>query len=134
VAPKRKPLKPSSVNHECLVQEGTQIVEDINDTADTVDGKKPFYIVEDLDSDGFKYRSYWFKVRCRFCGDFFQLCPLKKNLFANLQNHLQGLKHSKIVADSLEASKSTSTCLSTGRRRRPVKSNNSVYNQQVLHD
>jgi hypothetical protein len=63
-------------------------VEDINDTADTVDGKKPFYIVEDLDSDGFKYRSYWFKVRCRFCGDFFQLYPTKKNLLVNLQNYL----------------------------------------------
>jgi hypothetical protein len=107
-------------------------VKDVNDLVDTVDGKKPFYIVGDLDSNGFKYHSYWFKVHCRFCGDFFQLCLLKKKLLVNLQNDLQGLKHSKVIADSLEASKSTSTPLSIGCHGRLEKSNSSMHNQQVL--
>ena len=88
VAPKGKLLILSSAYHECLAQERTQIVEDVNDMANTIDGKEPYYIVGDLDSDGFEHRFYWFKLRCRFYRDFFQLCPLKKNLLINLQNYL----------------------------------------------
>jgi hypothetical protein len=36
--------------------------------------------------------------------------------------------------DSLEASKSTSTPLSTERHGRPAKSSSSVHNQQVFHN
>jgi hypothetical protein len=88
VAPKGKPLILSSADHKRLAQERTQIVEDVNDTVDIIDGKETYYIVGDLDSNGFMYHFYWFKVRCRFCGDFFQLYPTKKNLLVNLQNYL----------------------------------------------
>jgi hypothetical protein len=80
---------------------------------------EPFYAVGDPTSEGFKYQSYWFKVRCRLCSDFFQLCPLKKHLLANLTNHLQGLKHAKVVHDSAISSKFVSSALSNGHRGRP---------------
>jgi hypothetical protein len=54
-------------------------------------------------------------------------------LQANLTNHLQGLKHSKALADSLSSSKSSSSALSSGRHGRPSKSNTSVDNQLDLH-
>jgi hypothetical protein len=125
-APKGKSIILSNGEHERLVREGTNIMEEVNDTADGVDGKKPFYVVGDPTSDGFKYRSYWFKIRCQFCGDFFQLYPPKKNLHANLTNHLQGLKHARVISDSISSSKSASSALYTGRRGRPAKSNGSI--------
>jgi hypothetical protein len=70
---------------------------------------------------------------CRLCGDFFQLCPPKKNLQANLMNHLEGLKHSKLVVDCSNSTRSNSSALSTRRRGRPSKSAGTVQNQANLH-
>jgi hypothetical protein len=132
--PKGKPVIMSTVEHERLVQEGTDIMDEVNDGAEEVNGQKPFYVVSDTMADGFKYRSYWFKVRCRVCGDFFQLCPPKRNLLANLNNHLHRLKHSKAVSDSTTTSKLGSSALSTSRRGRPTKSSASVQNQYDFLD
>lgn len=63
-APKGKAVTLSNADHERLVKEGTEIVHDVNDTAEEVDGKKSFFIVGDPTAEGFKFRSYWFKVRC----------------------------------------------------------------------
>jgi hypothetical protein len=43
---------------------------------------------------------FWYKVRCKYCNDILALCPPKKNLEANLQNHLGGTKHEKPVLDA----------------------------------
>ena len=103
----------STVEHEQLLREGTDIMDKVNDATEEVNGQKPFYVVGDTTANGFKYRSYWFKVQCRVCGDFFQLCPPKRNLLANLNNHLHGLKHLKVVSDSTTTSKSGSSALYT---------------------
>ena len=39
-------------------------MDDINDIAEVVNGEKPFDVDSDSPSEEFKYRSYWFKVRC----------------------------------------------------------------------
>ena len=133
-APKDKFVVLSYADHERLVQEGAKILEHVNDTTDKVDGQNPFYIVGDMSSNKFKYRLYWFKVHCRLCGDFFQLCPPKKNRHLNLVNHLKGLKHSKLLADCTTSKKSNSSTLSIRQRRRPSKSTSgSSYNQADLH-
>jgi hypothetical protein len=62
VALKGKAVILSTAEHERLVREGTDIMDNINNDSENVDGQKPFYMVGDLESDGFMYRSYWFKV------------------------------------------------------------------------
>ena len=71
-------------------------------------------------------KSFWYKVWCKLCGDLFQLCPPNKNLLSNLDGHLQGLKHCKIVEDAASGGKFTATALSTGRRGRPTASSRAV--------
>jgi hypothetical protein len=134
VAPKEKPVIMSTAEHEQLVREGIDIMDEVSDATEEVNGQKPFYVVDDTMTYEFKYRSYWFKVRCRVCGDFFQLCPPKRNLLANLNNHLHRLKHSKAVSDSTTTSKSGSSVLSTGQHGRPAKSSASIHNQHDLHE
>ena len=58
-------------------------------------------------------KSFWYKVWCKLCGDLFQFYPPKKNLWSNLDGHLQGSKHCKIVKDAAGDGKSTATALST---------------------
>ena len=65
MASKSKAVILSRADHEMLVKEGTEILEEVNKMADEVNGHKSFYIVGDLSSEGFKFRSYWFKVRYR---------------------------------------------------------------------
>jgi hypothetical protein len=108
------------------VKEGTEILGEVNNKAYEVNGQKPFYIIGDLNYESFKFKSYWFKVCCRLCGDFFQLCPPKKNLQANLLNHLEGLKHLKLVADCSTLTRSSSSTLSAGCRKKPTKSAGTV--------
>lgn len=64
----------------------------------------------------------------------FQLCPAKKNLKANLQNHAYGLKHSKAVQDLSVGERTSSNAIYTGRKGRPSSSSRStVGNQHDLH-
>ena len=71
IAPREKSVIPSYADHKHLVYEGTDIMDNVNNTTEEVKGEKPFYIVGNTTSEGFKFWSYWFKVHCRLCGDFF---------------------------------------------------------------
>jgi hypothetical protein len=83
---------------------------------------------------GVHLKSFWYKVWCKLCGDLFQLCPPKKNLEGNLKNHLQGLKHCKVVEDAASGARSGTLALSTGRRGRPSASTRAVLGaQRGLH-
>ncbi len=45
------------------------------------------------------------KGKCIFLGDFFQLCPPKKNLEANLKNYTMGKKHANVMEAIVKNSK-----------------------------
>jgi hypothetical protein len=125
-APKGKAVILSNVDHERLVKEGTDIMHKVNGMVKEVNGHKPFFIVGNRTSNGFKFCLYHFKVCCCLCGDFFQLCPLKKNLEANLINHIQGYKHKKAISDSSTFRISASSAISTRWHGQPSRSKNSV--------
>lgn len=75
-------------------------------------------------------KSSWYKVRCKLCGDLFQLCTPKKNIEGNLKNHLQGLKHCKVVEDAASNARSGTSALSTRRRGRLSASTRAVLGAQ----
>ena len=97
VAPKGKHVVMTITNHKRAVEEGSTLLEEINNEVDD-NSKNPFVIIGDPTPEDLK--SFWFKPRCMYCGDFFQLWPPRKNLQENLQNHLEGLKHTKFVEAS----------------------------------
>jgi len=45
------------------------------------------------------------KGKCIFLGDFFQLCPPKKNLEVNLKNYTMGKKHANVMEAIVKNSK-----------------------------
>ena len=82
-------------DHKKAVRDGLEILQMVNREVVTGGGKEPFHHAGDPNADDLK--SFEYKVRCHFCGDLLQLCPLKKNLEANLQNHLGGTKHAMAI-------------------------------------
>ena len=120
-APKRKSVVLTNADHKQLIKEGSDVMDEVNGMAEEVYGHKPFFIVGDHTSNGFKFCSY-FKVHCRLYRDFFQLCLPKKNLEANLINHIQGYKHEKAVLDSSTSRKSATSVISMGQRGQPNRS------------
>ena len=118
-------------DHRRLVKEGAQILEVVNTSANS--DRPPFLLIGDPESADVK--SFWFKVKCSFCGDIFQLCPPKKNLEANLRNHLNGTKHHKVMEDFEATVMAQGSALSSGRRGRPAKSSggSTALNQKSLH-
>ncbi len=84
-------------DHKRVVIEGIGIIESVN--APFVADEQPFVLVGDPKSLDMK--SFWYKVRCTICNDFFQQCPPKKNLERNLKNHMEETKHAKVIEDVL---------------------------------
>jgi hypothetical protein len=121
-----------TAEHKRVMQEGIDIVDEVNQESDDIVGKKPFAIVRDPNSEGFKMHSLWIKVLYICWREFYQLCPPKKNLRANLQNHVQGLRHAKLVSNANSSSKFKSLAVSTGCLGRPSRSISSVHNQPDL--
>jgi hypothetical protein len=80
----------------------------------------PFVAIGDHEGDSIK--SFWHKVRCKVCGDLFQLCPPKKNLVANLTNHVMGIKYVTKVEEAARPGHLSGSAISTGRRGRPTTS------------
>jgi hypothetical protein len=69
------------------------------------------------------------------CGDLFQLCPPKKNLAANLTNHVMGIKHVTKVEEAARLGHLSGSAISTRRRGRPTMSSRSTLgNQNDLHN
>ena len=68
-------------------------------------------------------------------GELLLLYPPRKSLRANMENHLQGLVHTKCVEDLVAAGKSTSSLAlnSGGRGRPPSRSRSTIGNQCDLH-
>ena len=72
---KGKPVILTIADHKKLVSGGLETLKIVNNSIDN----KPFVLVGDPE-----VKSFWFKVRCIFYGNFLSLCPPKKNLEANL--------------------------------------------------
>lgn len=115
-------------DHEKLADEGIHIVDLINDSVDQ--DHKPFVIIGDRSSP--HMRCFWLKVKCKFCGDFFQLCPPRRNLEANLTNHIMGPKHASAV-EAAQNTRGRSAVLRTGKKGRPATSSVCLENQGSLH-
>ena len=108
------------------------IVQSINDSIFVDD--PPLVVVGDVDYAQLK--SFWYKVRCKFDGEIIYLCPTKRNLRANLENHLHGLIHTKCIHDRAMETNSDkgSIALSSGKRGRPTtRSRSTIGNQPDLH-
>jgi hypothetical protein len=123
-AGKGKTMVLTPADHKHLVLERIEILDALNE--DIGGEKKTFDVIGDLNSE--EVRSFWFRVKCNFCGDYFMLCPPKKNLEVNLRNHVNGLKHSKILDDHLL--KAESSTLLSGQRSRPTKSASTTESSQ----
>ena len=79
-----------------MIDEGADIVKTVNATLPK--GHKHFTVLRNLKAQD--TRCYWFKVRCRYCQDLMVLCPIWKNLEANLTNHINKPRHKKAVEDA----------------------------------
>jgi hypothetical protein len=121
---KGKTMVLTPADHKHLVLERIEILDALNE--DIGGEKKTFDVIGDLNSE--EVRSFWFRMKCNFCGDYFMLCPPKKNPEVNLRNHVNGLKHSKILDDHLL--KAESSTLLSGQRSRPTKSASTTESSQ----
>jgi ribosomal protein S27E len=129
VAPKGKTVILTAADHKGLIDEGVKVVDGVNQSV--FSDPLPFVVVGDPNC--VEVKSFWFKVKCTYCGDFFQLCPPKRNLEANLSNHLCGTKHEKALEDAHNA-KNTRPALTTGKRGRLAQKSSGVNsNQKDLH-
>ena len=86
----------TSADHKKMVDWGVEIVAVVNQSLDLQ--KHTFKVVGDPEDPIMK--SFWFKVKCLVCPkELFHLCPVKRNLEANLMNHVHGMVHAKAIED-----------------------------------
>ena len=104
-------------DHKCLVKEGLELVAIVNAKSDSE--RPPFVVGGDVNLN--QVKCFWLKVKCTYCFDFYQLCPLKKKLLANLEDHMQGTKRCKALEDD-EVAKTHHLPTSTCKRGRPMMS------------
>ena len=70
-ASKGKSIVITIADHKRLITKGIKTLEAANST---IEGSmKPFTLISDPDNEHLK--SFYYKVKCLFCNDFFQLCP-----------------------------------------------------------
>jgi hypothetical protein len=128
---KNKTLILTTEDHKWVVEDGLAILDMVNRDICAEGG--PFVAIGDPEGNSIK--SFWHKVRCKVCGDLFQLCPPKKNLAANLTNHVMGIKHVTKVEEAVRLGHLSGSTISTGRRGRPTTSSkNTLGNQNDLHN
>jgi hypothetical protein len=80
MAPTGKTIQMTHKDHRRAVQLGLDIMEIVN--ANTFSKTKPFAVVGDANDDLVK--SFWMKVRCTYCDEYFALYPPNKTLEINL--------------------------------------------------
>ena len=111
-----KPVKMTFADHRRAVEEGFSIVESVNALAGAEDNT--FVVLGDPTT--LELKSFWYKVRCKLCGDLMQLCPPWKNLQANLEMHLNGFKDTKGVEDArANSNRAVTGPTSSDQRGRP---------------
>ena len=127
-ARKGKTIVMTLQDHKEAASRGLEIMQARNNKTNS---KNKSFVVGDVDFVDLK--CFWMKIRCIYCSDVLTLCPSKKNLEANLQNHLQGTKHKKAIADG-DMPMPIQTALSSRCKRRPSNSSSSLSpNQPDLH-
>lgn len=78
-------------------------------------------------------KSYWYKVKRVYSGQFFPLCPPHNNLEANIKNRIGGLKH-PLVVDKVDYATTIAPTLVPGKCGRPSRSSTTVeQHQPSLH-
>ena len=115
-------------DHRRLVLEGMDILNSINDSLDPV--RKTFELIGGYPQT-MELKSFWWKAKYCTCNEVYSLCLPKKNLEANLRNHVGGTKHTKI----LQAEQSRRSSVLSGKRGCPSKStgDTSGSSQKQLH-
>ena len=78
-----------------MIGEGADSVKTVNATL--LEGHKHFTVLGNLEAQD--TRCQWFKIMCQYCRDLMVLCPVQKNLEANLTNHISSPWHKKAVED-----------------------------------
>lgn len=128
---KGKPVIYTAADHKKLVEESLSILKAVNDEVSELD--PPFVVVGDVGVTELK--SFWYKVRCKIDGELLLLCPPKKNLRVNLENHLHGFTHTKCLEAKCSMNKTSSPSATlSGKRGRPsTRSKATVGNQPDLH-
>jgi hypothetical protein len=126
VVPKGKTILLTNEDYKRAIIEGIRIIDFVN--APFAVNEQPFVLVGDLES--LELKSFWYKVRCTFCNDFFQLCPPKKNMERNLNNHMEGTKHAKVVEDVLSNKGYATSTLLIGQKGKPSTSSKGVSRNQ----
>jgi hypothetical protein len=128
---KGKILILTAEDYKQAVEDGLVILDMVNKDICAEGG--PFDAIGDPEGDSIK--SFWHKVRSKVCGDLFQLYPPKKNLAANLTNHVMGIKHVTKVEEAARPGHLSESAISIGRRGRPTTSSrNTLGNQNDLHN
>jgi len=85
------------------------------------------------DSDNTALKSFEVRVKCRYCGDHFQLCPLRGGLEHTFCHQRSGTKIAKAVCDAAtDIGRNSSLC--SGKHGRPSSSSGATeVNQHQLH-
>jgi hypothetical protein len=109
---KGKTLILTAEDYKQAVEDGLAILDMVNRDICAEGG--PFVAIGDPKGNSIK--SFWHKIRCKVCGDLFQLCPPKKNLAANLTNHMMGIKHITKVEEAARLEHLSGSTISIGRR------------------
>jgi hypothetical protein len=76
-----------------VVQEEIKIINILN--CEILGEKKPFVVIGDLGSKDLK--TFWFKVKCTYCGEYYQLCPPVKKFGGQSQEPLWQVKIQKCL-------------------------------------
>ena len=98
-------------DHKVAIAEGMEILNNLNDWK--VEENRPFVLVGYYPNEDMKY--WWYKICCKVYRDLFYLYPPKKNLAANLKNHVIGIKHLKALKDSNLPNKNFLMAIVNGR-------------------
>jgi hypothetical protein len=100
----------TATDHQVLVDKGLVILNRVNERIGL--DAPTFLLVGNPGAKHLKY--FWYKVRCKTCGDLFILCPPLKNLALNLKCHIHGLKTCQSTEDATANLRLTSSTLSIG--------------------
>jgi hypothetical protein len=119
----KKSTTMSRLQQKQAIEVGLENVKIVNASVEEGD---PFVVIGNPKDEDMK--AEWFKVCCKVCGDLFLLCPQHNNLVANLENHVNGLKHARAVEDVAHS------VVSSGKRGRPQSLSKGIKGAQLdLH-
>ena len=116
VAKGKKTVNLITKDHCHLVLEDVEILNSVNNSLDPT--RKIFELIG-RDPQCIDLKSFWWKTKCVLCNDVYNLCLPKKNLEANLRNHVEEIKDVEKLLEFVNVKK---TSILLDKRGRPSKS------------